>query len=53
METYKGSRRCGLATSLMKFCFEDPSIGIANPRIVDPDNPANKLSNKPYAEKSS
>ena len=30
IETTKGSWRCGLATSLLEFCFTDPDIGSLN-----------------------
>ena len=51
IETIKGSRRCGLATRLMEFCFEDPTIGSVNPRTVNSKNPANHILHKTHAEK--
>ena len=31
VNTNPGSKRCGLATALMKFCFTDPDVGSLNP----------------------
>ena len=31
VKTNPGSRRCGLATALMEFCFTDPDVGSLNP----------------------
>ena len=32
IETSQGSWRCGLATTLLEFCFTDPDVGTLNPR---------------------
>ena len=47
IESFEGSRRCGLATSLMKFCFKDPNIGTFDPGAVNVErNPAIVLLQK-------
>ena len=44
VDTKPGSLQCGLATSLMQFCFKDPDIGTVNPTT-------HYLLKKPEAEK--